>query len=64
MAVDEMHEGAVTKNIGIAMLGRPASPLVLAARVAPNGDGFQDFYNGKIEAPRLSDPAGARHDRP
>jgi N,N-dimethylformamidase len=50
--------GAVTKTTGIAMLGHPVSSLILAARAAPDGGGFQDFYNGKIEAPRLSDPAG------
>jgi N,N-dimethylformamidase len=51
--------GAVTERTGIVTLGCPVSPLVLAARVASDGDGFQDFYNGKIEAPRLCDPTGA-----
>jgi len=39
-------------------LGRPDEPLVFAARVATDAPGFQGFYNGKIEAPRLLDAAG------
>jgi len=40
-------------DTGLAGLGGPAAPLILAARRQADGDGFEAFYNGKIEAPTL-----------
>ena len=50
--------GAAARTVKIATLGRPAAPLVLAARPAADGAGYEAFYNGKIEAPRLYGAVG------
>jgi N,N-dimethylformamidase len=51
--------GKAARRVDIAAPGAPDAPLVLAARPAANGSGFEGFYNGKIEAPTLRGDAGA-----
>ncbi len=40
-------------DVAIDMLGGPDAAFIMAACQSPGGDGYQSFYNGKIEAPCL-----------
>ena len=50
--------GVKSDTVGFGTLGDPTSPLIFAACCASDGNGFQNFYNGKIEAPRLYNAGG------
>ncbi|ATU72803.1 large subunit of N-N-dimethylformamidase [Gluconacetobacter sp. SXCC-1] len=51
---------AITVACGIKPAWTPAARIIIAARATAGGDRvFSGFYNGKLEAPCLSDHAGA-----
>jgi N,N-dimethylformamidase len=51
--------GALSQTVSLKTLGHPGALFIIAARPAADGEGYEAFYNGKVEAPELRDPAGA-----
>jgi N,N-dimethylformamidase len=56
--VGRFDEGVGAAVASITDLGAPQAPLLFAARPRTEDDGFEAFYNGKIEAPALKGPDG------